>query len=80
MSIVSFPYGKEKLSYDFSGEKLLGVLVSGLHEYRPEADGETLVRRAMEEPCGSPRLSELARGKIRSSLSQATTPDPCPAA
>ena len=63
MSIVSFPYGKEKLSYDFSGEKLLGVLVSGLHEYRPEADGETLVRRAMEEPCGSPRLSELARGK-----------------
>ena len=63
MSIVSFPYGKEKLSYDFSGERLLGVLVSGLHEYRPEADGETLVRRAMEEPCGSPRLSELVRGR-----------------
>ena len=63
MSIVSFPYGKEKLSYDFSGERLLGVLTSALHGYRPEADGETLVRRAMAEPCGSPKLSELAVGK-----------------
>lgn len=63
MSIVTFPYGKEKVSYDFSAENLLGVLVSNLHGYTAEADGEALVRRAMAEPCGSPRLSELARGK-----------------
>ena len=63
MSIVQFPYGKEKITYDFSGERLLDVLVSGLHDYTPEADGETLVRRAMEMPYGSPRLSELAVGK-----------------
>ena len=63
MSIVQFPYGKEKISYDFSEEKLLDVLVSGLHAYTPEADGETLVRRAMKNPIGSPTLGELARGK-----------------
>ncbi len=63
MSIVTFPYGKEKLSYDFADERLQGVLVSALHEYLPEADGETLVRRAMAEPCGSPRLSVLAKDK-----------------
>jgi hypothetical protein len=39
------------------------VLVSNLHGYTPEADGETLVRRAMASPCSSPCLSELARGR-----------------
>ena len=63
MSTVTFPYGKERISYDFSSENLLGVLVSNLHGYTPEADGETLVRRAMASPCSSPRLSELARGR-----------------
>ena len=63
MSTIQFPYGQETLSYDFSEEKLLDVLVSGLHTYTPEADGETLVRRAMKNPIGSPTLGELARGK-----------------
>ncbi len=63
MSIVEFPYGREKLSYDFSGERLSGVLTSALHNYTPRADGETLVCEAMAAPVGTPRLSELARGK-----------------
>ena len=63
MSMIQFPYGKEKISYDFSGEKLLDILVSGLHAYTPEADGETLVRRAMKAPIGSLSLAELARDK-----------------
>ncbi len=63
MNRIEFPYGRDKISYDFSAEKLLGVLVSGLHGYVPEADGETLVRRAMASPIGSDRLSELAKGK-----------------
>ena len=62
-NIVEFPYGRGKISYDFSGENLQGVLVSALHGYVPEADGEQLVCRAMRSPFGSPRLSELARGK-----------------
>lgn len=63
MSVVEFPYGRDKVAYDFEGEKLEGVLVSALHGYRAEADGMTLVRRAMEAPIGSVRLGELAKGK-----------------
>ena len=61
--IVEFPYGKEKISYDFSGENFNGVLVSKLHEYAPKASGIPLVKAAMESPIGSPKLSELAKGK-----------------
>ena len=60
---IKFPYGKEHLSYDFSGEKLLGTLTSSIHGYTAKADGETLVREAMANPYGTAKLSELARGK-----------------
>ena len=60
---IRFPYGKDHLSYDFSGEKLLGTLTSSIHGYKAKADGETLVREAMANPYGSVKLSELARGK-----------------
>ena len=60
---IKFPYGKEHLSYDFSGEKLLGTLTSSIHGYTAKADGLTLVRDAMANPYGSAKLSELARGK-----------------
>ena len=63
MFTVNFPYGKSHLSYDFSNENYNGALVSGLHNYRPEADGETLVRRAMASPIGTERLSALAKDK-----------------
>lgn len=60
---IKFPYGKEHLSYDFSGEKLLGTLTSSIHGYTAKADGLTLVREAMANPYGTAKLSELARGK-----------------
>ena len=60
---IRFPYGKEHLSYDFSGEKLLGTLTSSIHGYTAKADGLTLVREAMANPYGTTKLSELARGK-----------------
>ena len=60
---IKFPYGKEHLSYDFSGEKLLGALTSSIHGYTAKADGLTLVREAMANPYGSAKLSELARVK-----------------
>ena len=60
---IKFPYGKDFLEYDFSGERLLGTLTSSIHGYKAKADGFTLVKEAMSAPIGSPRLSELARGK-----------------
>ena len=63
MAHLEFPFGKTKLGLDLPDARLRAVLTSSLHKYTPEADGETLVRRAMENPIGTPPLAELARGK-----------------
>lgn len=63
MAHLEFPFGKTKLGLDFPDARLRAVLTSSLHKYTPVADGETLVRRAMENPIGTPPLAELARGK-----------------
>jgi len=63
MTEVFFPYGKEKLSYQFDSQELLGVLQSEIHAYEPECGEEELVLRALENPVGSAKLSELAKGK-----------------
>ena len=63
MKEVLFPYGKEKLAYQFEDKELAGVLVSHIEEYEPEADGAALVKAAMEAPVGSERLCEMAKGK-----------------
>ena len=63
MANVKFPYGKEFLEYDFNDNELIGVLESSIEEYKPLGTAEELVKAAMENPIGSPRLSELAKGK-----------------
>ena len=60
---IAFPYGKETILHDFAGEDLRACAEAPLRNYVPEKSGEELIRRAMEAPVGSPRLSELARGK-----------------
>lgn len=60
---ILFPYGKEKLSYEFDEKELSGILTSSIEEYKPESDEITLVRKALEQPIGSVKLSELAKGK-----------------
>ena len=73
MKNVSFPYGKEQITYDFEKENFGGVLVSKLHEYKPEKTGIDLIRSAMENPIGSKKLSELARDKKNDAESELTT-------
>lgn len=60
---ILFPYGKENLSYEFETEELAGVLTSSIEEYKPDSDEVSLVKKAMEEPIGTGKLSELAKGK-----------------
>lgn len=62
MKKVYFPYGKEHIEYSFENE-LIGVLESGINEYKAQKSGEELVKDAMKSPVGSPSLSCLARGK-----------------
>ena len=63
MQEILFPYGKEKLSYQFEVQELSGVLTSSIEEYEPEFDETVLVENALENPVGSVKLSELAKGK-----------------
>ena len=63
MKTVSFPYGKEQITYDFEKESFNGVLVSKLHEYKPEKTGIDLIKSAMDNPIGSKKLCELCVGK-----------------
>ena len=60
---ISFPYGREFIDLDIADERLQGVLVSNLHHYEAKSDPLSLVEEALENPIGSPKLSELAKGK-----------------
>jgi nickel-dependent lactate racemase len=63
MPVVKFPYGRDYIEYDFPQERFLGELVSHMHHYKPEASQEELVRQALENPIGTPKLSVMAEGK-----------------
>ncbi len=63
MAVVKFPYGKEMVPLDIADERLQAVLVSNLHHYTTEKSQVELVREALEHPIGTPKLSELAKGK-----------------
>lgn len=63
MKKISFPFGREHLEYAFDEKELQAVLTSSIEEYVPELTGRALVKQAMENPVGSPTLSELAAGK-----------------
>ena len=63
MKELLFPYGKRKMRYTFQEDELAGVLTSSIHDYTPVAGEAELIKQAMTNPIGSPRLAELARGK-----------------
>ncbi len=62
MTEVKFPYGKTHLNVSF-GDELVGVLESKITEYKARKTPIELVKEAIENPVGSDRLCELARGK-----------------
>ena len=63
MKKLFFPYGQTHLEYEFDEKELVGVLSSSIEEYKPEDNGFELVRKALEAPVGSQKLSEISRGK-----------------
>jgi len=58
--MVQIPYGRKLIDFDEGGSP---VLCSKISELRAEGDGLSIVKKAMENPIDSPRLSELARGR-----------------
>jgi nickel-dependent lactate racemase len=63
MANIRLPYGKEYLNVEIPDERLNAVLVSDMHNYKPRLSQEELVRQALENPIGTPRLREMAKGK-----------------
>ncbi|GAA2179178.1 nickel-dependent lactate racemase [Brooklawnia cerclae] len=63
MPTVTLPYGKDSIPYQIPDDRFAGELVSHLREYQAPASQADLVAAALANPIGSPRLSELARGK-----------------
>ena len=58
--MITIPYGKTHLTYDFPYD---GLLTSRVDQLKSEKSGLELVRQAMASPIGSPSLKELAAGK-----------------
>ncbi|MEG6586224.1 nickel-dependent lactate racemase [Dendrosporobacter sp. 1207_IL3150] len=63
MAEIKIPYAKSYLVANVPDDRLEGILESKAHHYHPEAGEQELVRKALENPIGTPRLRELAKGK-----------------
>lgn len=63
MHTFKLPFGKEKIKLELPEEQVAGVLVSHAHEYKAPKSEAELVADALANPIGSPKLSDLAKGK-----------------
>ena len=63
MTKIVLPYGKGTLNAEIPDERISAVMVSEMHHYVPERSQVELVKEALEHPIGTPKLSEMARGK-----------------
>ncbi len=63
MKIISIPYGKSHIEVSIPNERLMGILESRAHNFKPEAGEGELVQRALENPIAAAKLRELAKGR-----------------
>ncbi|MDR2940073.1 MAG: nickel-dependent lactate racemase [Clostridiales bacterium] len=63
MPRIKFPYGATMLEYDIPENRFQAELVSKMHHYKAGNTPQELVRAALENPIGTPKLSVMAEGK-----------------
>lgn len=63
LTTLSFPYGRTTLNCRLEADELKAVLTSSLKDYQAALSEEDLVRKALENPIGCPRLAQLSAGK-----------------
>lgn len=63
MANIKLPYGKEFLEVEIPDERLNAILESDINKYKPELSEVDLVREALENPIGTPKLRDMAKGK-----------------
>lgn len=60
---IKLPYHKTFLDVNVPDKNLLGVLSSKADEYKTTLSQEEIVKKALDNPIGSPKLEELVKGK-----------------
>ena len=73
---ITIPYGKDKIDLDIPDDNILDI-VSGETSVSLK-DEKEIVPRALAEPIGSARLSEIARGKTSACILASDITRPCP--
>ena len=63
MSKIKLPYGKKSITIDIPEDRLEGVLVSKVNKYSTKESEKEIVKKAMVNPIGTPRLSDLSKDK-----------------
>ena len=63
--MITIPYGKTHLAYNFPYD---GLLTSRVDQLKSEKTGKQLVEEAMAAPIGAPSLKELAAGKKKCTI------------
>ncbi len=61
--IINFPYGEKMLQTDICEDRLNGILLSSIHNYKSEYTQEELVKQSLRNPIDSQPLYLLSRGK-----------------
>lgn len=57
------PYDKKRISVEISDQNFVGSLVSRVESFDPGKSPQELVETSLDNPIGSPKLEELAKGK-----------------
>ena len=65
MAFLKFPYGTTIIDYDIPDERFQAELVSTMHHYKAKYSPEELVKQALENPVGTPKLSVMAKDKSK---------------
>jgi len=65
MKTIALPYGHGMLDLHIEEDRLTAVVETSMGSLTPEPSEEGLVRAALENPIGTPRLRDLARSKQR---------------
>ncbi|MDD3368662.1 MAG: nickel-dependent lactate racemase [Lachnospiraceae bacterium] len=68
MKTISIPYYTSSMDIHVAEENLKAVITAKMHEYKTDKTEQELILDALENPIGTPKLSELAVGKKKITL------------
>lgn len=63
MKTIKIPYYRSTLDLHIEEKNIKAILMSKMHNYEPGKNEKEIIKEALATPIGTPRLSELAKGK-----------------